>query len=138
MAVHHRRLKLINFQLGTDSFECQVNTWNLDPGIDDGDRQFTFCPDGEFIEDTEPEATLELKFFSDWRSGGISDFLWSHNGEEADFVLDHHPDIPGEHVRWTGKVLIKPGPVGGDPRTTEVTEVTLQCVGLPVYERVAA
>lgn len=136
MAVHNRRLKLITFTLGATEFQCQVNTWNLDPGIEDGERQYTFCADGEFIEDTEPESTLEVRFFSDWREGGISDFLWEHNGEEADFVIDHHPNITGEHVRWTGKLKVKPGPVGGEKNTTEATEVTFQCIGLPVYSRV--
>lgn len=136
MAVHQRRLKLINFTIEGNSFECQVQTWNLDPGIEDGDRQYTFCPDGEFIEETDPDPTLELTFFSDWRSGGISDYLWANSGQVADFQLDHHPDITGEHVRWTGQVVLKPGPVGGDARATETTEVTLQLVTAPTYTRI--
>jgi hypothetical protein len=140
MSVHQRRLKLINFTLGGTSFECQVSSWKLDPGTKDGDRQYTFCPDGTFVEETDDEPTLELKFFSDWRSGGISDFLWSNPNVEADFVLDHHPDIVGEHERFTGKVLIKPAPVGGDARDTEVTEITLQVIGTLgnglTYERI--
>jgi hypothetical protein len=138
---HNRRLKLINFTVGGTAFECQLNSWNLDPGAEDGDRQYTYCPDGAFIEETDDEPTLELTFFSDWRSGGISDFLWSNANTEAAFVLDHHPDIVGEHVRWSGKVLVKPAPVGGDARATETTEVTLQIVGTLgnglTYERVA-
>lgn len=141
MSVVHRRLKIIQFTIDGTSYECQLNSWTLDPGTDDGDRQFTFCPDGQFVEETDDEPTLELKFFSDWRSAGISDFLWSHANEEADFVLDHHPDIPGEHVRWTGTLLVKPAPVGGDARDTETTEVTLQIVGTLgdglTYERVS-
>lgn len=137
MSVHHRRIKYITFTLDGNSFECQVNTWTLNPGIEEGDRQYSQCPDGSFVEETEPQPTLELRFFSDWRSAGISGWLWENNGQTVDFVLDHHPDIVGEHVRWTGKVLVRPGPVGGDVRATEITEVTLQCPELPVYERVA-
>ncbi|MGA6164306.1 hypothetical protein [Amycolatopsis magusensis] len=137
MAIHQKRLKVIEFTIDGTSFECQVNSWSLDPGIEDGDRLYSFCPDGEAVEETDPEPTLEIKFFSDWRSGGISDYLWAHNGEVADFVLNHHPNIAGEHVKWTGQLYIKPGPVGGEARETEFTEVTFQCVGLPVYERVA-
>lgn len=129
MAAHNRRLKQITFTVGGLSFQCQIRTWNLDPGTQDGDRQYTYCPDGAFIEETDDEPTLELTAFSDWRSDGFSDFLWQHANETVDFVLDHHPDIPGEHVRWSGQVQIKPGPVGGDVRTTEVTEVTLPIVG---------
>jgi hypothetical protein len=137
--VHQRRLKLINFTIGGESFECQIQSWTLDPGIEDGDRQYTYCSTpgaNTFVEETDPDPTLDITAFSDWRSGGFSDYLWDHNGEEAAFQLDHHPDIVGEHVRWTGTLMIKPGPVGGEARTTEITEVTLQIVGEPVYSRI--
>lgn len=136
MSVHHRKLKRIEFAIGETQFECQVQSWSLDPGIGDGERNYTFCPDGEFIEEADPEPTLELTFYSDWRSDGISTFLWEHQGEEAEFTLDHHPDIPEEHVRWTGTVRVRPGPVGGEARETETTEVTLEIVGEPTFERV--
>lgn len=129
MPVHQRRLKLITFQLNATSFECQLRNWNLDPGIPDGDRQYTFCPDGAFIEETDPEGTLELEFFSDWQLNGISDFLWTNSGQEATFTIDHHPDIAAEHVQWSGKVLLKAPPVGGEVRTTEMTSITLQVIG---------
>lgn len=129
MSVHQTRLKIIQFTIGGNSFECQVNSWKLDPGTNDGDRQYTFCPDGVFVEETDDEPTLELKFFSDWRSAGISDYLWANPNVVAAFVLDHHPDIVGEHVRWSGSVLVKPAPVGGDARDTEMTEITLQVIG---------
>lgn len=140
--VHQRRLKVINFTIGAIAFECQLQTWTMNPGVQDGDRRYTYCSSGanSFVEETDDEPTLELTFFSDWRSNGISDFLWSNANTEAAFVLDHHPDIVGEHVRWSGTVLLKPPPVGGDARTTEVSEVTLQIVGTLgdglVYERV--
>lgn len=136
MAIHTKRVKTIEFTIGATSFECQVNTWNLDPGIEDGDRLYSQCPEGEAIEETDPESTLECKFFADWRSNGISAFLWENLGETMDFELNHHPGVPGEHVKWTGQLYIKPGPAGGEARTTEFTEVTFQCVGLPKFERV--
>ncbi len=77
-----------------------------------------------------------MTFYSDWRSGGISDYLQENDEVQVSFQLDHHPDIVGEHVRWTGDVKIKAPTVGGDVRTTETTAVTLQCVGKPEYERV--
>lgn len=140
MTVHQRRLKLITLTIDGISFECQINSWKLDPGSNDGDRQYTFCPDGVFVEETDDEPTLDLKLFSDWRSDGFSDYLWSHPNEVAEFVLDHHPDIVGEHVRFTGSVLLKPPAAGGDARETEVTEITLQVIGTLgnglTYERV--
>jgi hypothetical protein len=143
MTIHQRRLKVIAFTIGDDvenSFECQVQSWTLDPGIDDGDLQWSYCAtDNSFIEETDPQPTLDLTFWSDWRSEGVSAYLWDHKGEVATFALDHHPDIPEEHVRWTGSLLVRPGPAGGDARTTEQTEVTLQIVpDSLMFERVDA
>ncbi|MFD4196622.1 hypothetical protein [Amycolatopsis thermoflava] len=138
MTAHNRRLKVITLDIGGTQFEAQISSWTLDPGIQDGERQYTYVPDGEFVEDADNEPTLALTFFSDWRSNGLNDYLWEHNGEVAAFTLDHHPDIPAEHVRFTGSVKLRPGPVGGDVRTTETTEVTLPLQGDPVFERVGA
>lgn len=132
MSVHQRRLKSVTFTANAVDFECQLTSWNLDPGIKDGDRVYTFCTDATnnvFIEETDDEPSLDLKFVADWRLAGISDFLWANNGQTLPFVLDHHPDIVGEHVRFAGQVFIKAAPVGGDARVTEMTEVTLQIVG---------
>jgi hypothetical protein len=136
MTAHNRRLKVVTFTLDAVSFECQLKSWKIDPGVDDGDRMYTFCVDGEFTEDTDPDPTLELSFFSDWRANGISDYLWDNDGEVVTFVLDHHPDIAAEHVQFTGSVKIKAPPVGGEARETEVTEITLQCQGMPTKVRI--
>ena len=139
MTIHKRKIKLIEFGLGTApsdiAFECQVSEWTLNNNTEDGDKIYTLCPDGEDTEEVDPDYTLDLTFYSDWRSDGISDYLWKHDGETVDFQLDHHPDIPAEHVTWTGQVKIKAPNVGGAARDTEVTEVTLVCVGKPDYVR---
>lgn len=136
MAAHNRRLKTITFSLGATQFECQLSSWVLQNNTEDGERMFTFCPDGEFREEADDDYALELKFFSDWRSAGISHFLVTNDQLNAAFVLDHLPGIVGEQVRWTGTVKVKAPNVGGEVRTTEVTEVTLQCIGKPVYTRI--
>ncbi|TDP97649.1 hypothetical protein [Labedaea rhizosphaerae] len=148
--VQQRRLKVVVFTIGGQSFDCQLQSWTMDPGEDDGDRQWTFCSEAStpenptpnsFIEETDGEPTLQCTFYSDWRENGISDYLYAHNKEVADFVLDHHPDIVGEHVRWSGQLVIKAPPVGGDARDTEQSEVTFQVLGSLgdglTYERVA-
>lgn len=138
MPVTHRKLKLIEFNLGTPpiQFECQVSAWNIANNTDDPEKLYTFCPDGEFYEDVDPAYALELTFFSSWVEDGISDWLQMHDGEEADFVLNHHPDIPAENVTWTGTCLIKAPNVGGEVRANETQEATLPCIGKPVYARV--
>lgn len=137
MAIHQRRLKVIELTLGDPpvSYECALTSWTLTNNTDDGDKIYTYCPDGEDQEEVEPDWALDLTFYADWRENGISDYLTANDGQNAAFVLDHHPDIPEEHVRWTGTVRIKAPNVGGDARTTEQTSQTLQIIGVPVYSR---
>lgn len=137
MPNHHRKLKLIEFALGTPpvQFECQLSSWQVVNNTEDGDKRYTFCPDGEYREETDPDYALQLTFDSDWKLNGISDFLQEHDGEESAFTLSHHPDIPEENVTWTGVCVIKAPNVGGDARTTEQQEVTLLCIGKPLYAR---
>jgi hypothetical protein len=139
MAIHKRKITLVEFSLGTDpsdiAFECQLNAWTLNNNTEDGEKIYTLCPTGEDEEETDPDYSIDLTFFADWRSDGISDYLWAHDGETVDFVLNHHPDIPAEHVTWTGQVKIKAPSVGGEARTTEMTETTLNFIGKPEYTR---
>lgn len=134
-ALTARRLKLLNLTIGTVSVECQLSSWNLDPGVQDGDRLYSYCPDGVTIGETDAEPTLQLKTYSKWVAGGFEDFCWTNRGVVADFQLDHHPDIALEHVRWNGQVLVQPTPVGGDRGDQEMTEITFMCVGDPDYSR---
>jgi len=130
-----RKLKIITFTLAGVSFQCQLQSWKMNNNTNDGDRFYTFCADGEFVEDAEPDYTLELKFLADWTLSGVSDYLWSNDLQVVAFILDHLPDIAGEHVRWSGNAKIKAPTVGGDVRTTELTEATLKCIGKPTYVR---
>lgn len=140
MSVHHRKIKILQLGLGeegaVEQFECQVQSWNMVNNTEDGDKQYAQCPDGEFREPGDPDWALEVTFYADWRSSGISDFLWRNRGKEVPFTLDHHPDIPEEHVRWTGVLLVKAPSVGGEPRQTETHEMTFNIKGEPVFERV--
>jgi len=133
-----RKLKVVTFTIAGIEYQCQLQTWKVVNNTPDGERLYVFCgpgPEGEIREEAEPDYALELKFLSDWRPDGISDYLTEHDQELAAFVLDHHPDIVGEHVRWAGDVTLKAPTAGGDARTTELTEITLQVDGKPTYSR---
>lgn len=132
-----RKLKVITFSLAGNAFECQLKDWKMNNNTPDGERFYTYCgpSGGEFYEEAEPAYALDLKFFSNWRLNGISDYLTVNDQQIVAFVLDHHPDIVGEYVRWSGTLKIKAPPVGGEARTTEMTEVTLPVVGKPAYTR---
>lgn len=134
MPAHGSKLKVITLTIDGENYECQLRAWTLDPGIPDGDRLFTFCPDGEVVDDGETNPTLQLTFLADWRVAGISRVLTENSGSQVAFQLDHHPDIPAEWVRWTGTVKLKAPPVGGEARAMELTEITLLIIGDPVFD----
>lgn len=141
MAAHARRLKTLLLTLGNESLdqisaECQLTSWNLANNSPEGEKLFTYCtdPDGqEYREEPDPDYALEVTFLADWRETGISTFLWRHNGELVDFLIDHHPDIAEEHVQWSGKLYLRAPNVGGEVRTTEQTTVTLAIEGEPDF-----
>lgn len=136
---NHRKLKLLTFMLGGNTFQCQLQNWQLINNTEDGERFYTFCgPDetGEFREDAEPDWALQFNAFADWKLNGLSDYLTANDQVTVAFQLDHHVGIAGEQVRWTGSVKLKAPSVGGDARTTERTEITLPCIGKPTYARV--
>jgi hypothetical protein len=140
MTVHQQRLKIINFTINGTAFDCQVSSWNCNPNAKAGNQEYTFCAAGEgqnsFYEVTDDQWTLELKFFSDWRVNGISDFLQTNNKQTAAFVLDHHPDIIGEHVQWSGNLMVMSPSIGGDSRITESQDITMPIIGIPTYLRI--
>lgn len=141
MAAHGRRLKTLMLTLGDESTdnvqaECQLRSWNLANNSAEGEKLFTYCtdPDGqEFREETDPDYALEATFLADWREDGISTWLWQHDGELVNFVLDHHPDIAAEHCQWSGQLYVRAPNVGGEVRTTEETTVTLPIEGKPDF-----
>lgn len=141
MPTHHRKLgkNSLRLAIGAVNFECQVQTWNYDHGIGEGERMYSFCPaDGGFIEEPAPEPTLEVTFYSDWRSNGITDFLFKNAGSTADFTIDVHPDRASEHVQLSGQLRIAPAPIGGEAQTTETLEVTFQVLEPATYTRVGS
>lgn len=140
--VHQHRLKICVFSLATTNFTVQLNSWTMQNNTALGTKTFTYAGDSmvgqnsEFRTDTDNDYALALKFFSDWRSGGISDFLIVYNRSYVAFQLDHHPDLTGEHVQWSGTCQVWAPSVGGDVRITEETTVTLPVFGTPAYARI--
>jgi hypothetical protein len=140
--VHQHRLKIVTFTLATVDYTTQLNSWTVQNNTALGTKTFTYAGDSqiglnsEFRLETDNDYSLALKFFADWRSGGISDFLIAYNKQYAAFQLDHHPNYVGEHVRWSGTCYLWAPSVGGDVRITEETTVTMPILGLPTYTRI--
>lgn len=133
--LHNRKIKQIVFDLGGNTFQCQLENFLFINNTPDGEKIYSMCPDGEAIEESDPDWALQLRFFSDWRVNGISDFLMQQDGNDVAFELEHHPDIPGEHTISSGTLRVKAPNYGGDVKATERQEVTFQIIGKPDYDR---
>lgn len=133
--LHHRKIKQIVFDLGGTTFQCQIENFNFVNNTPDGAKIYSMCPDGVDLEETDEDWALTLRFFSDWRANGLSDFLMLNDGQNAVLELEHHPDIPAEHTIWGATARIKAPNVGGDVKVTERQEVTLQLLAKPTYTR---
>ena len=135
MTATHRKLEVLTFLLGGTPFQDQLTAVVISNETDDAEIFYTYAADGTFAEAAEDSYTLELTFFADWSAGGISDYLWAHDGETVACQIDHLEAVAGEHVRFAGNVQIKSSNALGEVRTTEVTECTLAWVGRPAYTR---
>lgn len=134
MVAHNRRLKTITLEIDGIDVECQITEWKLNPPQNNGDLIYTFCPDGAFREEVDPDDwSLDLTWVTDWRTGGLNRHLWANQGDTVPFTLVEHPGVVGEIVTFAGSLLLAAPAVGGAARETEMSEITLLGVGsLPV------
>lgn len=129
MTANNRKLTHIILDIGGNEFQAQLQSWNLNDNTDDPETNFVFEPGEEFVEQPDPSYTLDCTFYADWRTAGVSKWMWQHRGESVPFTLTHHPDIPAEATVFSGTLLVKAPSVGGDIRTTEQSTVTFPVVG---------
>jgi hypothetical protein len=135
--LHNRKIKQIVFDVGGSTFQCQVEIFNFVNNTEDGEKIYAMCPNGEDIEETDPNWTFTATLFADWRSDGVSDFMMEHDGENVAITVEHHPDIPAEHTIWEATVRLKAPGVGGQVKQTERQEISWQVIGKPAYSRAA-
>lgn len=133
-----RKLKAAVLTFAGTAFQWQLKDYQVLNNTEDGERFYVYG-DGsaaaEFFEDAEPDYALQLVFFSDWRLNDISDYLWDNDQLTVAYQIDHHPELAGEKIRLTGTLKIKAPNVGGEVRTTEMTEITLPVIGKPTKTR---
>jgi hypothetical protein len=136
VTAHHRKLKVLTLDIGGTEYQVQCRKAQIVNNTGDAEVFHTFGGDDEaFVEPADDEYALDLEFYSDWRSAGISDYLWDNDGLTVAFQLDLNPDVPAEHVIFNGDVLIKSPNPGGEVRTQDVTAVVLSCPAKPEKSR---
>lgn len=134
MTAYNKRLKDLTLSIGAIAIECQVTDFKINPPQNVGDLVYTYCLDGSFREEVDDDDwTLDLKWVTDWRTGSLNRYLWANQGATAAFTLQLHPSTVGSKVQWAGSILVRAPAVGGEVRTTEMSEMTFTGVGaLPV------
>ena len=56
--LHHRKIKVIVFDLGGTTFECQIENFQFVNNTPDGEKIYSMCPDGEDLEETDADWAL--------------------------------------------------------------------------------
>ena len=134
MTINYRKYTAAVLNIGGEvDYSCQATTAGVTNATPDGNKVYTFCASGagEFRETPDPQYTLPLKWISDWSSTGLNRYVHDHNGETVAFTLTLDPGDADYERTWTGNVVLKEPNDGGDVRTTETSEVTWNCIGVP-------
>lgn len=134
MPAHNRKIKLSELELDGVDYAAQCTTILLVNNTPDPEVRHTHGgAAASFSEESDPDWTLQLNFYNDYRSAGITRYLLMHDGEEVDFTHGHLADIVGEHIRGTGRVQIKAASFGGEARQTDAGDSNLRVVGKPTF-----
>ena len=64
----------------------------------------TLCSDGSFSQPGKATYSLTLEGVQDWSADGLSRYLWTNDGEIADFVLNAHGEDASAGRRHAGHV----------------------------------
>jgi hypothetical protein len=118
-----------------ESVQCQVHSVAITPEAPDLERYVTLCADsGSATAAGKPTWTADMTVAQAWGADDLARLLWDHQGEEADLYVQAH----GEGVTPTDaqpavsvRVLLVPGPYGGEAETWLEQEVSLPCVSTP-------
>jgi hypothetical protein len=95
----------------------------------------TLCSDGTFSSTSKASYALVLEGLQDWSATGLSAYLWTNDGEVADFVLNAYGEdatASASTPSMTGKVTLASGDYGGEVDTYGEFALELACTEKPV------
>lgn len=137
MTIKNKRFKTAVVTFTTPvlaDFSCQLMSLAPTNNTPDGERFYTYCADGtgEGRDDADPDWSVTLKGKHDWSTGGISRYLSTNDGKQVEIKINFDNTVTGWDRTWTGTVLLRDPGDGGDARSPQEFEVTLQYIGKPV------
>lgn len=100
----------------------------------DGDTFYTFGAGSAGVgrETVEPDWSVVLSGKADWSATGISRYMHDNDGATVTLTITFDTGVTGWTRRWVGDVVMKEPTDGGEARTGEAFETTLQYYGKPV------
>lgn len=118
-------------------YQGQVSTAAVE--VEAGDTVTYPVLDGTIPTQIGPSSyALHLVAAQDWdTAGGLARFLWDHEGEDAEFVLNPHGQdaTPSDAApAATGTVRLVAGSFGGEVGTYAELDVTLPCAVKPTLD----
>ena len=138
---------LLTLKAGAGSaleFQCHVSEARLQVTPGDIVTVKTLCSSGSFSSASPPEYALVLVGVQDWdstvASEGLAAFLWTHEGQTLDFVLNIHGEAATAsqaQPKMTGQVTAIPGDYGGVIGEYAELNVELPCLSKPVLSTAA-
>ena len=124
-------LRDVLLKLGTtDTYEAHVSSVRMVPNSTTITWQ-GLTPTAKFSRETEPTWTCEISGVQDWQTANsLALYLTANAGKELAVVFA--PEKGAGKVQFTGTVVGKAVPIGGDVNTVPTFEVTLGMTGSPV------
>ena len=116
-------------KLGGTTFTNQAWVSLIDPDTPDEQRR-TLVPDGAVSDVDSPTWILKLTGFQDHEPGGLADFLWDNAGLTVTF--EHCPEVGSGKAKFTGSLVCKHPPIGGEQGEWMQMEIELPVQGTPV------
>lgn len=115
---------------------CQLTSVTLTNSTPKGAKVYTFCAAGGnaglFIEQVDPDYSLDVEFRADWAVGaGFADYLFVNDLVQVGFTLVLDPGATGRIRTYTGNLIAQAASDGGAARAPETMKVSLQIVGAP-------
>ena len=131
---------LLTLKVGAGSlgeYQCHVSTARVAVTAGDTVTVKTLCTDGVFSQPGTSTYALVLEAIQDYSADGLARYLWDHEGEVADFVLQAHGEavaIGADTPAMIGQVTLAAGDYGGEIETYGVMSLELPCVARPVLD----
>lgn len=120
-------------------FQCHVSEARVQVTPGDVVSVQTLCATGSFSSTGKPSYSLILNGYQDWDttagSEGLAEYLWKHDGEVLDFVLQAHGEAVAASAtqpQMTGQVTASGVDYGGAINEYAPFAAELACVAKPI------